>query len=144
MKRLFNEDAVKRIAAEVLQEVPKKNDKATILALRGDLGAGKTTLTKAIAKELGITETVVSPTFVIAKFYETTNSDFAQLVHIDAYRIDSTDELQPLGWERILSMPNTLVIVEWPERIEGALPKDRHEYLITHEDGARAIETYEG
>lgn len=95
---------------------------ATVLALSGDLGAGKTTLVQSIARTLGVTGTVTSPTFVVMKQYETINSTFAELIHIDAYRIESIDELRPLGFATLLAQPNTLICIEWAERIAAALP----------------------
>lgn len=140
----YSEDQTQDIAKGLLQQLVINPDGATILALQGDLGAGKTTLTKALAKELGIEETVVSPTFVIAKFYELFDdaqgkTPFIRLVHIDAYRIESNEELQPLGWEEIIQQPKTLVIVEWPERVAGMLPSHTQYFSITHNDDKRII-----
>ena len=87
------------------------------VALSGDLGAGKTTLTQAIARELGVAEVVTSPTFVVLKQYETAGSRFAKLVHIDAYRIENEAELGVLHVRDILDNPLNLVVVEWPEKV---------------------------
>ncbi|HTH93110.1 MAG TPA: tRNA (adenosine(37)-N6)-threonylcarbamoyltransferase complex ATPase subunit type 1 TsaE [Candidatus Paceibacterota bacterium] len=139
MEKGYTEDQIETIAEEVLQVLTPSDTGATVLALQGDLGAGKTTLTKALSKKLGVAETVISPTFVIAKFYDPVDSPFDQLVHIDAYRIESNDELKPLGWENILAQPKTLVIVEWPERIREALPSDRYHFFISHDGDQRTI-----
>lgn len=138
MDRLYTEADSNEIAEEIRSVLPTAEHCATVLALQGDLGAGKTTLTKQLAKLLGVAETVVSPTFVIAKFYETTNG-FDQMVHIDAYRIESLDELGPLGWEALLQQPKTLVVVEWPEKIIKALPAEKIHFAITHEGEQRRI-----
>ncbi|MEY2665471.1 MAG: ADP-binding protein [Candidatus Parcubacteria bacterium] len=95
---------------------------ATILALHGDLGAGKTTLTQALGRRLGVTESIVSPTFTIMKGYETTSDTFTHLIHMDAYRIDDTAELGPLRFLDILAAPQTLFVIEWAEKIVDALP----------------------
>ena len=139
MEQTYAEDQVSDIAQKLLACAAPSNTGATVLTLQGDLGAGKTTLTKAVAKELGITETVVSPTFVIAKFYELSGEGFKSVVHVDAYRIESLDELKPLGWEMIIQQPNTLVIVEWPERIREALPHGAKEFVISHQGDKRTI-----
>lgn len=107
------------LLAELKQEI---GERAVVLALVGDLGAGKTTLVQAIARALGITETVTSPTFTIMKHYETNDADFRDLVHMDAYRIESLDELGPLRFEELLATPHLLLCVEWAEKIKGALP----------------------
>ncbi|MDB5188841.1 MAG: hypothetical protein JWM92_439 [Candidatus Nomurabacteria bacterium] len=138
MDRLYTESDTADIAREILGLL-KNGDRATVLALQGDLGAGKTTLTKVLAEQLGVQETVVSPTFVIAKFYDTPIGAFERMAHIDAYRIESLDELGPLGWETLLQQPDTLVIVEWPEKITDALPQEKIHFAITHEGEQRRI-----
>ncbi len=96
---------------------------AIVLALVGDLGAGKTTLTQYISKELGVTEAVTSPTFVIEKVYELVDqAPFTKLIHIDAYRLDSSKELENLGWHAITRDNNNIIIVEWANNVEDILP----------------------
>jgi tRNA threonylcarbamoyladenosine biosynthesis protein TsaE len=142
-ERTYIESDMPDIATAILSTIATSDTGATVLALQGDLGAGKTTLTKALAQQLGVAETVVSPTFVIAKYYDTANGDFDPLfdtlVHMDAYRIESLDELGPLGWDALLQRPKTLVIVEWPEKINGALPDNHHHFVITHDGEQRII-----
>jgi tRNA threonylcarbamoyladenosine biosynthesis protein TsaE len=134
----YSEDHIPTVADYVLSVIEASDTGATVIGLQGDLGAGKTTLTKAVAQKLGVAETVVSPTFVIAKFYEASNT-FKQVVHIDAYRIEDVQELVPLGWDRMLQQPRTLIIVEWPERIKNALPSSAQQFIITHEGEKRSI-----
>lgn len=96
---------------------------ATIVGLSGELGSGKTAFVGATAQALGVSEGVLSPTFVIAKFYDIpAQKRWARLVHIDAYRIQDTSELKALRWEEILSDPKNLVLIEWPEHIGTAFP----------------------
>jgi tRNA threonylcarbamoyl adenosine modification protein YjeE len=91
------------------------------LALSGDLGAGKTTLARAIARARGIDPALVSsPTFVIVNQYPAARAGEAPVVHADAYRLASPEDLEPLGWDR-LADGHAVVLVEWPERIAGAL-----------------------
>lgn len=97
-----------------------KNIKTNVIGLYGDLGSGKTALTKSIAKHLGITEEITSPTFVIAKFYK---GKERQLVHIDAYRLEHFSELESLGFKEWCADPKKLVVIEWPEKVQEILPK---------------------
>ena len=108
-------------AKDVLAKLAPKNT-ATIVALVGDLGAGKTTFVQALGKELGVTETMQSPTYVLMKKYQTTNSKFQTLIHIDAYRLENPEEFAALRPGQFLQDPKTLVVVEWPEKVAGALP----------------------
>lgn len=110
-----------QVAAECLASL-EPGDKATVLALRGDLGAGKTTFTQALARELGVSESVTSPTFVIMKIYDLDGQKFDRLIHIDAYRFDSPDELDALNFSDFLQDPKNLIVLEWPEKVEGKLP----------------------
>ncbi|MBI3572263.1 tRNA (adenosine(37)-N6)-threonylcarbamoyltransferase complex ATPase subunit type 1 TsaE [Candidatus Kaiserbacteria bacterium] len=110
-------------AKHLLARLALRADGATLITLSGELGAGKTALAKALARALGITEVVSSPTFVLEKIYRLpAGSPFARLVHIDAYRLESGAELAPLGFDEIMQDPHSLVILEWPERVADALP----------------------
>ena len=117
-----------------------KSSTATLITLSGDLGAGKTTLTQQIADTLGVRETVISPTFVIMKSYKTTDNDFKNLVHIDAYRLNHSKELLNLGWEKMLADKENLIIVEWPERVpECVIGKTCHVELLHIDENTRGI-----
>ena len=96
---------------------------ATLVTLTGDLGAGKTTFVQEVAKALGVRETITSPTFVIEKIYPLAHKEFGRLIHIDAYRLKGTRELDVLDWSEILRDPSNLIFIEWPERIEEAVPQ---------------------
>ena len=93
------------------------------ITLNGDLGAGKTTLTKSIGKALGVKKTISSPTFTILKIYQGN----LPLYHIDAYRLEGLD--QDLGFEEMLD-GDGVAIVEWGEFIEDILPKERLDITI--------------
>lgn len=119
-------DELKAFASEFLENIVLRSDRATVVTLSGDLGAGKTALTKLFAEVLGITETVSSPTFVLERRYMLKNSSQLRLlVHIDAYRLEGGVELQRIGWTQTLKNPDTLIVLEWPEQVEDALPSDR-------------------
>lgn len=115
-------------ARDFLKKLKPNPKEATVLALCGDLGSGKTTFTQYLAKELGIRNYVTSPTFVIQKRYNCAkNQLFKTLIHIDCYRLNSGDELLHLDWEETVHDPDNLIVLEWPERVEEILPKDRIE-----------------
>lgn len=106
----------------------------SFITMSGDLGAGKTTLTKAIGKAIGIKKTINSPTFTILKsYYGPIN-----LHHIDAYRLEGIT--QDLGFEELFEEEDSICIVEWPHFIEYALPQERLELKITIEDDIRIVE----
>lgn len=118
-----NLEETKKIAKNIVQELSLKN-MANVIALEGDLGSGKTTLTQAIGGVLGVKENMHSPTFVIMKVYKIENPLFKKLIHIDAYRLEEEKELLHLGWEEILNDRENLVIIEWPERVPNLIPLD--------------------
>ncbi len=102
-----------------------KASKAVAVGLFGDLGSGKTTFTQAVGEILGVREVMTSPTFVIEKRYDLDgNFGFKKLIHIDAYRLDSDGEILNLNFQEDLNNQDNLILIEWPERVEGALPAD--------------------
>ena len=91
-----------------------------VIAFTGDLGAGKTAFTRGLARGLGLTDRVTSPTFTIVNEYE---GGRLPLFHFDMYRLESSDELFDIGWEDYLDRGGVCA-VEWSERVEEALPGD--------------------
>ena len=128
-----------RFATSLVEKLQRQEEGATIVALSGELGAGKTTFAQAAAKALGVEETVNSPTFVIEKIYALQNSPPAggwqRLVHIDAYRLNKADELRSLGWTELAADPGNLILIEWPEHVGSAIPKDAHRISIEIGEG---------
>lgn len=122
------------LARDVVSVLPLHHDRATLLGLSGELGAGKTAFTKEVARALGVRGEVTSPTFVIEKRYSTGDTRFPSLVHIDAYRLAGPEELERIGFRETTSIPGRLVILEWPEIVAGALPQDMS--VITLRSGA--------
>jgi len=113
---------------------------ATLVTLSGDLGAGKTAFTKAVAAHLGVSGVVTSPTFVLEKIYALPEEGgFKRLVHIDAYRLESGADLAPLGFDEIMKDPGALVFLEWPEKVAEGLPKPAAAISITVTDDSRKI-----
>lgn len=112
-----------------------KRDGALIVCLSGELGAGKTAFTKAVARHLKIKDKIGSPTFVIIKSYELKNRKYKKFFHLDAYRLKNEEELLRLGWEEIVGNKHHLVFLEWPENVSGAIPKDAIFVYISHTEG---------
>lgn len=101
----------------MLGRAMKKGD---ILCLNGDLGAGKTTMTKSIGKGLGVEEYITSPTFALINQY----SGRIPVYHFDVYRLENADELIDLGFDEYF-YGNGVCIIEWADKIEKMIPQER-------------------
>ena len=113
-----------REASELASQLLPKQGGAIVVTLSGDLGAGKTAFAKALALEFGIEEDVTSPTYVIEKIYIPAKGAFSRFIHIDAYRLNGAHDLDVLGWKELIQESGNLIILEWPEKVEGAIPAD--------------------
>lgn len=112
---LKNEKETEEFGARLAQELQP----GAVIALTGDLGAGKTTLTKAIARGLGVTETLTSPTFTIVQEYE---SGRMPVYHFDVYRVHDEDEMFELGFDDYLHGKG-VCLIEWAELVKDLLPE---------------------
>lgn len=101
-----------------------------IICLYGDLGSGKTTFAKGFAKGLGISERIISPTFVIVRQHDLANNKI--FYHIDLYRLEDEYALQNIGLSDIFSDKNAIVLVEWAERLGKYLPENRFDIKFQH------------
>ncbi len=95
-----------------------------IIALSGNLGAGKTVLVKATANFLGVSENITSPTFVLMKAYSVQHKQFDKIVHVDCYRLDQAEDLADIGLQDYIEDSRTLLLIEWADKIKQ-LPADR-------------------
>ncbi len=130
------------LAEEALREL-KPQETATLLALHGELGAGKTTFTQALAKALGIADYVVSPTFVVMRRYPIpSHPRFEELFHIDAYRIETLDELEPLRFSELIVDPRNLICIEWAGKIESPVLDPAYHLTFELVDGGVRKVTY--
>ncbi len=113
------------LAQEFLKKIEDENkNKALVIALFGELGAGKTSFTQSLGEALGIESKITSPTFVVRNSYKTKHSKFKKLIHYDAYRIESSKELEIIGWEKDVLDSQNIICLEWPERISELVPQD--------------------
>lgn len=149
---------IARMLAEELLRAPRRRG-ARVVALKGDLGAGKTTFAQGFAAGLGVKENVLSPTFVLMKIYplgatthdkrntvhdkrRTTNDTkrtikgkhrgFKHFIHIDCYRLASPRDLAHLGFKEILKDKDAIILIEWADRIKKILPPDAIWLRFTH------------
>ena len=107
---------------------------ATVIALQGELGSGKTYFAQQFGKVVGVRENMASPTFVLMKSYSIDWGGFKKLIHIDAYRLEKDEELLNLGWSEIVKNPENIVLIEWPERVENIIPKDAKRLIFKHDN----------
>lgn len=145
------------LAGFLFAKILKKSHKnALVIALEGELGAGKTTFVQGLAKFLEIKEKIKSPTFNLIKYYSITdyglrikksekirNSQFAirKLYHIDCYRLRDHKDLLVLGIKDILGNSDNIILIEWADRVKKILPKKHIKIHIDHIDkNTRKIE----
>jgi len=125
---LADEEATLQLGAQLAACLSE----SILIYLSGDLGAGKTTLTRAMLRALGISDHIKSPTFSMVECYE---RDKQPLYHIDLYRLTNPEELEYLGLQDLMGT-NAIIMIEWPERAGDYLPKaDVHCYLSFHKEG---------
>ncbi len=124
---------INAVAKEFLSLVENKR----VFALYGAMGVGKTTFVKAICDEMGVEDTINSPTFSIVNEYHTPNELI--IYHFDFYRIEDVKEAYDFGYEDYF-YSKAMCFIEWPEKIESILPDDAVEVLFEEEsDGSRSI-----
>jgi len=116
-------EETKQGAQEILSKLPLDQNEAVVFSLSGNLGSGKTAFAKEFGSLLGIKkEEITSPTFVIEKIYAISHLFFSHFIHIDAYRLESAEELLHLGWEEIVKNKKNIIFIEWGERVSKILP----------------------
>ncbi len=122
------------------EEIAKTLNGGDIVCLNGDLGAGKSTLAKGIALGLGIVKKITSPTFTLMNMYDVDDEKIKKLIHIDTYRLKNEEDLIDIGVEDFLGQPDTVCIIEWPEKIQNLLKnKKMFDITIKHLDHGREI-----
>lgn len=114
MKKVINVNSITE-TEKFAFEIGEKLVKDDILLLNGDLGTGKTVISKAICKFFKVSDTVISPTFNILKIYNTNDKNIKKILHFDLYRIKDENELINLGFYDYLAYDYSLILIEWPE-----------------------------
>lgn len=145
MKKIIsnNPEETRKFAREFAEEIlaeKRRDGGALVLALCGDLGSGKTTFARNFAEVLGVKEKIKSPTFIIFRKSKIKNKGwlekgFENLYHFDVYRIRNDKEILNLGWEEIIKNQENIVLVEWADKIENILPKNRVKINFKHLKG---------
>ncbi|MDO5664394.1 MAG: tRNA (adenosine(37)-N6)-threonylcarbamoyltransferase complex ATPase subunit type 1 TsaE [Bacteroidia bacterium] len=132
--RINNIFEINNVAKQFITQIGSKN----VFAFYGAMGAGKTTFIKAICEELGVQETITSPTFAIINEYK--DAEGNSIYHFDFYRINKLEEAFDFGYEDYFYSGN-LCFIEWPELVEPLLPDNTVKVFITETDnGERTIE----
>jgi len=136
MKKFTTKDfsETQKLGEEFAEETLRRGSgpAALVLALQGELGAGKTTFLQGFARGLGVKEKILSPTFIILKKFkiksdkrqETSDKRFKNFYHIDCYRLNKPEEILNLGFREIITNSENIVAIEWPEKIENILPEN--------------------
>lgn len=122
--RIHSEEELPEVAEALLDALGDRR----VVILRGEMGAGKTTLVRAVAEALGVEDQVTSPTFALVNHYR--GAAGQSIYHFDFYRIERLAEAYDLGYEEYF-YSGDLCLVEWPEKIEPLLPDDAVEVRIT-------------
>ena len=129
-----SEQETEDFAAVLAETLPP----GTVIALHGDLGAGKTVFSRGFARGLGITEPVSSPTYTIIQEYPVAKGRW--FFHLDLYRIENSASALAFGVNEYLEEPTAFTLIEWPERIADILPPHTiHVHLHHHGDTLREI-----
>lgn len=129
-----------------------------VIGLIGDLGAGKTVFTKGLAAGLGVKNNITSPTFVLMKIYPVKSFRYRErnsaksgvisrgkpriklLVHLDAYRLKSAQDLTAIGIDEYTNRPDAITVIEWADKIKKVLPRKTKLVTITYKNNSRVIE----
>ncbi len=110
--------------AAALEKKSINSKQALVIALKGDLGSGKSTFIQGLAQGLKVKENILSPTFVIQKDFSLALKNYRSLYHIDAYRLKNPEELLELGFKDLIRNPENLIVIEWADKVKKLLPRN--------------------
>jgi tRNA threonylcarbamoyladenosine biosynthesis protein TsaE len=133
--KLPDSDATEALGRSLAAAIPDTRGNGAVMYLQGELGTGKTTTVRSLLHALGVAGKVRSPTYTLIDTYVLPT---LTCVHIDLYRVQSLDEVEELGI-RDLTGPGNLMLIEWPEKGEGAIPAPDLELRLSYDDAARRI-----
>lgn len=135
--KIHSEQEMIAYGQKIIKDHPLQQDSATVIEIIGDVGTGKTTLTKGLALALGLKEQITSPSFTISKTYAL--PDEKKLIHYDFYRLKDPG-LMAEDLSENLASPSNIIIVEWGESVAQLLPENRLVIKIDYnDDGTRKI-----
>ncbi|MFZ2025251.1 MAG: tRNA (adenosine(37)-N6)-threonylcarbamoyltransferase complex ATPase subunit type 1 TsaE [Microgenomates group bacterium] len=128
-----NAEETQKLGEKLADRLIQKGSKNSphIICLYGDLGMGKTTFVQGVAKGLGLTSRLLSPTFIIVRRQQLSNID-RFFFHLDLYRLTSEQSIQELGIQEMFNDEKNIVIIEWAERLGRLLPEKRIDFRFTH------------
>lgn len=128
-------------AADFANKLTPGSIGATVVALIGPLGAGKTTMVGKLLAAYGVTDPVTSPTYTIETVYKLPSGPFSRAYHLDTYRLDGSADLAALDFESRLADPENLILIEWADRIKDVLPSDSKRISIQIEENEERVIT---
>lgn len=121
--KTYSGEETKSFAKSLAEKMIEDTNGPLVIALSGDLGAGKTTFVQGFAQGLGIQEKIISPTFILIREHPVPRAN-KTLYHIDLYRLEDTSQLSSLGLNELFDNPDNIVLIEWAEKAEHLTPKD--------------------
>ena len=129
-----SEEETQKIAADLAASLIEKGQgDPIVIALEGELGAGKTVFAKGFSRALGVEEEIKSPTFVLMKTYQIVHHDpYRFLFHLDCYRLRDEEDLVSLGIEEIMNQKGNVILIEWSDRVKKVLPSKKMTVHIDH------------
>lgn len=131
MKTILTQSAAQ--TSQLAEKLAAKLKVGAVLALWGELGSGKTQFVKGLARAFGVKTFVISPTFILSRAYPYKKHGRKFILHhFDLYRLGKTRDILNLGVPEILSGQNSTVVVEWPQKIKGLLPKKTNSIFFRH------------
>lgn len=132
-----NSDETKKLGIEFAGKLKGED----VVLLYGNLGAGKTTFVQGLAQGLGISDRILSPTFVLQRIHSVSGHEFENLNHIDLYRIEELTDIDSLGLLEMFGDENAITIIEWADRLKNFEPKNGYKIHFTYlNDEEREIE----
>lgn len=131
--KLATPAATERLGEALARSLPQARAEGTVLYLRGDLGAGKTTCVRSLLRALGVTGAVRSPTYTLLETYPLVKRT---CVHVDLYRVQRSSEVDELGLRDLLD-PEHLLLIEWPEKGGAAVPAPNLVLALEYADEGR-------
>jgi len=134
--KVVNERDTQILGQKFSNKLVASNQWPRVVYLTGDLGAGKSVFARSILQSMGVNEVIKSPTYTLVEQYSTQSDLHA--AHLDLYRLNDPEELYYIGFDDI-ALTCDLMLIEWPEKGQGLLPKPTHDVIIEYLTGGRSI-----